>query len=87
MYNSFNIESGAFSKEVNKRKERNTMKIDVLDYIESDGGGATISFDMDSESINFFAKIGITTALTESLNDAVEFHGKDIDSGQLSLNI
>ena len=63
------------------------MKIEVLEYTETDTGGATISFDMDSDAINFFAKIGITTALTESLNEAVEFHGKDIDSGQLSLNI
>ena len=63
------------------------MKIEVTDYVEPGDGGATISFDMDTDAINFFAKIGITTALTDSLNAAVEFHGKDIDSGQLSLNI
>ena len=52
-------------------------------------GGATITLDMDQEAINFFAKLGVTTALEDSLQEIVDFHGLDIDndSGQLELDL
>lgn len=65
------------------------MKIEVENYQEMLDGRATLTLDMDQEAINFFAKLGVTTALKDSLQELVDFHGLNIDddSNQFQLEL
>jgi hypothetical protein len=59
------------------------MKVDVVDYIEQEGGGAELVLDLDQQAVDHFVRIGVIHALTESLTEMVEDFD---DSDQLKLD-
>lgn len=53
------------------------MKIEVVEIVDKEDGGALVKFDMSSEAILMFAKIGLLQCLTETAEAAKELHGSE----------
>jgi len=62
------------------------MRIDVLDVIDREDGGANIIIDMDEKSTEQFARIGIIKVLTDAAEATADQHDQT-DSKQLELDI
>lgn len=46
------------------------MKIDVTEVIDHEDGSCTITFDLETETLNTFARIGLLKVLTDAANDS-----------------
>jgi hypothetical protein len=66
-------------------KEKQTMRIDVLDVVDREDGGANIIIDMDEKSTEQFARIGIIKVLTDAAEHTEAYHDQT-DSRQLELD-
>jgi len=66
-------------------KEKQTMRIDVLDVVDREDGGANIIIDMDEKSTEQFARIGIIKVLTDAAEHTEAYHDQT-DSKQLELD-
>jgi hypothetical protein len=55
------------------------MKIEVVEIIENEDGSANIQFDMSSEAILAFAKIGLLHSLTDAANASAKEHEIELD--------
>ena len=53
------------------------MKLEVTSYTDNDDGSGTVTFDMDNETLHYFAKIGILKVLTEAVERTKEEHGEE----------
>ena len=53
------------------------MKIEVVEVVDQEDGGALIKFDMSQEAVLMFAKIGLLQCLTETAEAAKEKHGSE----------
>ena len=53
------------------------MKIEVVEIVDQEDGGALIKFDMDNEAVLMFAKIGLLQCLTETAEAAKKTHGTE----------
>jgi hypothetical protein len=51
--------------------ESDPNKIDVTSYTENPDGSATVEFELGSEAVKQFAKIGITKSLSDSLTKLI----------------
>ena len=67
-------------------KENQTMRIDVLDVVDREDGGANLIIDMDQKSIEQFARIGLIKVLMDAAEDTAAYHDQT-DSRQLKLDI
>jgi hypothetical protein len=67
-------------------KEKQTMRIDVLDVVDREDGGANIIIDMDEKSTEQFARIGIIKVLTDAAEHTEAYHDQT-DSRQLELEL
>lgn len=54
------------------------MILEVIDIKENNDGSATITVDMDQETLKIFAGIGIVKALKDSAEDINKINAKDI---------
>ena len=61
------------------------MRIDVLDVIDREDGGANIIIDMDEKSTEQFARIGLIKVLTDAAEHTEAYHDQT-DSRQLELD-
>ena len=62
------------------------MRIEVLDVVDLPDGGANIIMDMDENSKEQFARIGILKVLTDAINDTLDYNNIS-DPDQLELDI
>jgi hypothetical protein len=53
------------------------MKLEVTSYTENNDGSGTVVFDMDNETLHYFAKIGILKVLTEAAERTKKEHGEN----------
>ncbi len=44
--------------------------IQVVNIVDNDDGSATVTFDMDKTTLNFFTGVGILKALTDAMTDS-----------------
>lgn len=59
------------------------MELQVISIADEEDGGATLTLDMDRETLLAFAKVGIVKVLTDEANRVIEEHGNEYseDSG------
>ena len=50
----------------------NSPKIDIVEIKENEDGSCTVVFDMDSDLVVHFAKIGLLKVLLDAAKDIVE---------------
>lgn len=50
------------------------MKMDVIAISDNDDGSATLTLDIDYETLKAFAKIGILKVLTDEANKVIKEH-------------
>ena len=55
------------------------MKIEITSYSDNDDGSGTVVFDVDTETLHCFAKIGILKVLMEAAERTKEEHGEKND--------
>lgn len=51
-----------------------TMQMDVIAIDDNDDGSATLTIDIDYETLKAFAKIGILKVLTDEANRVIKEH-------------
>ena len=52
------------------------MKIEVINIVDQDDGGAIVTVDMDGAMVRAMVKIGLLKVLIDSANAVIEEHGE-----------
>lgn len=48
------------------------MRIEVIKVVDNEDGSAEVEFEMDSEALRAFAKIGVLKAISDAVKETVD---------------